>query len=337
MDLPHADVDSVLDQMHDAFDVGRENALQISAKTGQGCAELLPAIVARVPPPSARADAPLRLLLFDSWYDEYMGVLCLVEVLDGCLQAGQTLLSAASAKTYTVGSIALMRPLKPHATGALGPGQVGCVSLGMKAIDEASVGDTLSCPSAPQPALAGFKRPQPMVWAGLFPVSESGFEELQYAMSKFLLKDGSVRVEPAHSASLGRGLRCGFLGLLHMEVVQQRLQAEHDVDVLVSAPTVPLRATLTDGRRIDVLSADSLPPRHELTELLEPLVLVTVLVPSQHVGALISLCEEHDGTQVRGALSLQLLFDTRAHTHCSAAGVLSHITSRRRRARTHAH
>jgi len=225
-------------------------------------------------------------------------VLCLVEVLGGELQVGATLLSAATDKRFTTQRVCLMRPLGLHDVERLGPGMVGCISLGMKQIDEAQVGDTLSAPEAPQPPLPGFKRPQPMVFAGLFPTADGTFEELQYAMGRFLLKDGSVRVEPEHSASLGRGLRCGFLGMLHMEVVQQRLAAEHGVDVLVTAPTVPLQATLADGSVIDVLSAEALPARNTLRELHEPLVNCTLLAPAQYAGALIALCEERDGHQI---------------------------------------
>ena len=302
VDLDHADVDGALEQLRDAFDLAVDDesgpALCISAKTGLGCDALLPAIIERVPPPVASGEMPLRLLLFDSWYDEYEGVLCLVEVLGGRLSQGQSVQSAASGKSYTTSRVALMRPLGQHPLNSLGPGQVGCVSLGMKTIHEALLGDTLFAPSAPQPALPGFKRPAPMVFAGLFPTSESGYEELKYAMDRFMLTDGSVTVAPEQSASLGRGLRCGFLGMLHMEVVQQRLLAEHGVDVLVTAPTVPLRATLSDGTSVAVLSPESMPKRNQLAELLEPLVNVTLLSPSSFVGPLISLCEERDGVQL---------------------------------------
>ena len=298
VDLPHADVDGALAQMRDAFDVESEEALRISAKTGEGCEALLPAIIEAMPPPAADGSAPLRILLFDSWYDEFQGVLCLIEVLAGSLHAGAPVHSAATGKTFTAQQIYLNRPLGRLPLETLGPGQVGVVSLGMKAIEEACVGDTLSSPSDPQPALPGFQRPQPMVFAGLFPAHESGFEELEYAMGRFRLKDGSVSVEPEQSASLGRGLRCGFLGMLHMEVVQQRLLEEHGVDVLVTAPTVPLHATLTDGTERAVLSAEAMPPRQLLRELREPVVIVTLLSPSEYAGALISLCEERAGEQV---------------------------------------
>jgi elongation factor 4 len=299
VDLAHANVDGALEQMRDAFDISVDEALRISAKTGMGCDALIPALIHRMPPPMARAEQPLRLLLFDSWYDEFLGVLCLVEVLDGTLKVGEQLVSAATGKQFATQRISLMRPLGHHLLETLGPGQVGCVSLGMKQIDEACVGDTLSSPSNPQPALPGFKRPQPMVFAGLFPTQDSAFEELQYAMSRFLLKDGSVQVEHEQSASLGRGLRCGFLGMLHMEVVQQRLEREHGVEVIVTAPTVPLQATLKrDGTVKPVLSAEALPPRNQLRELQEPLVCVTLLSPSEHTGALISLCEGREGEQL---------------------------------------
>ena len=298
VDLPHADVDGALSQMEEVFDLDPTTALPISAKTGQGCEALLPEILERFPPPSASADAPLRLLLFDSWYDEYEGVLCLVEVLDGTLKAGQAVLSAASGKTFQTNRIALMRPLGHHPLQRLGPGMVGCVSLGMKSIHEAFVGDTLSSPAAPQPALPGFRKPQAMVFAGVFPATGSTFDELQFGMDRFLLKDGSVTVAPEQSASLGRGLRCGFLGMLHMEVVQQRLLAEHDLDVLVTAPTVPLQATLKDGRVVPVLSPEAMPAKQDIKALHEPLVTVTLITPSDYLGGLISLCEARDGVQL---------------------------------------
>ena len=298
VDLGHADVPGALAQMRDAFDLEVDDALKISAKTGQGCDALLPAILERVPPPAACASKPLRLLLFDSWYDDFLGVLCLVEVLDGKLKVGDDVMSAASGKSFGVQQMFLMRPLGPHPLNELGPGQVGCVGLGMKAIEEACVGDTLSSPKDPQPALPGFQRPRPMVFAGLFPMEETGFEDLQHAMTRFQLKDGSVSVEPEHSASLGRGLRCGFLGMLHMEVVQQRLAQEHNVDVLVTAPTVPLQATFPDGTVQPILSPEALPQRNKLRALQEPMVNVTLLAPSAHAGPLISLCEEREGTQI---------------------------------------
>ena len=216
VDLPHANVEGTRAQMRAVFD--EKDALPISAKTGQGCGALFPALLRSVPPPPGRRDAPLRLLLFDSWYDDYRGVLCLVQVLDGTLALGSQIVSAASAKTYAVQQIELMRPAGPVPLPALAAGQVACVALGMKHIQEASVGDTFSDPAAPQPALPGFQKPQPMVFAGMYPLEGEGFDALQHAMSRFLLKDGSVTVEPESSPTLGQGLRCGFLGLLHLEV-----------------------------------------------------------------------------------------------------------------------
>ena len=218
VDLGHADVDGTLEQIATAFDLDPDAALPISAKTGLGTDAILPALLHRMPPPKARADAPLRLLLFDAWYDDFRGVLCLVEVLDGVLKKGETLIAAATGETYGLQQIELMRPVEPYSVESVGPGHVACIHLGMKSISEAHVGDTLSAARAPQPALPGFKRPLPMVFSGLFPTDEGGFEGLQHAMERFLLKDGSVSVEPTHSGTLGRGLRCGFLGMLHMEV-----------------------------------------------------------------------------------------------------------------------
>jgi len=254
-----------------------------------------------VPQPTASAEAPLRVLLFDSWYDDFRGVLCLVQVLDGTLGVGQRLVSAVTKKEYTVTGVELMRPLGSTPLPSLGPGMVGCAVLGMKAIQEACVGDTLCDPAAVQPPLPGFERPQPQVFAGLFPADQDGFEELQHAMDRFQLKDGSVQVAPEQSDTLGRGLRCGFLGMLHMEVVQQRLREEHQVDVLVTAPTVPLVATHADGTREVILSPASLPRAalegHAGTSLEEPLVSVTLISPAEHVGALISECEGRSGVQ----------------------------------------
>ena len=295
VDLPHADVPGALEQMNAVFDIEPVQVLPISAKTGLGVDKLLSELVQRTPPPMARRDAPLRMLLFDSWYDEFRGVLCLVQVLDGQLEPGSELFSAATGNTYSLGSIELMRPTGPQPIRLLGPGMVGCVSLGMKSIAEACVGDTLSSPLNPQPALPGFKRPQPMVFAGIYPTDSSEFDALQHALRRFQLKDGSVTIETEHSPSLGRGYRCGFLGLLHMEVVQQRLEEEHDTEIVLTSPTVPLRAVLKDGSEICVNSPESLPVDDELQSLFEPLVRATILSPREHLGALIGLCESSSG------------------------------------------
>ena len=188
VDLPHADVEGALEQMAGAFDLEPADALCISAKTGVGTDALIPRLLARVPAPAARADAPLRVLLFDSWYDDFRGVLCLVQVLDGELRLGHRLVSAATGREYVVGGLELMRPLGMRPLPLLGPGAVGCAVLGMKAIAEACIGDTLCAPHAVQPPLPGFLRPQPTVFAGLFPMSEDGFDELEHAMGRFLLK-----------------------------------------------------------------------------------------------------------------------------------------------------
>ena len=230
VDLPHADIAGTLEQMRGAFDADSDDVLRISAKTGLNTEQLLPALIRRAPPPSAERSRPLRVLLFDSRHCEYRGVLCYVEVLDGALESGAALLSSASGKTYTVGAIELLRPLRPEPLDELGPGMVGCVALGMKSIAEAKIGDTLSAAHAPQPALPGFKTPVPMVFAGVYPADEAGYEALESAMARLLLQDASVSVQKEHSTTLGRGLRCGFHGLLHLEVVQQRLEEEHGVE-----------------------------------------------------------------------------------------------------------
>ena len=295
VDLPHADIPGTVEQMEAVFGVEAEEVVAISAKTGLGTTELLGALLERTPPPAASRDRPLRVLLFDSWYDEYRGVLCLVQVLDGVLCVGDQLLSAATGKTYPLLQIELMRPSTPVALRGLYAGQVGCISLGMKHIVEANVGDMLSAPSAPQAPLEGFKRPQPMVFAGFYPSDEQGFEALQHAMGRFCLQDGSVRVESDHSPTLGRGLRCGFLGMLHMEVVQQRLEQEHGVNVIVTAPTVPLEATLSDGSIVSILSPEALPEGKDALELREPLVKVTLITPTAHLGAISQLCIGRSG------------------------------------------
>ncbi len=295
VDLPHANVEGTLEQMGAIFDIEAADTLAISAKTGSGVPALLSALIARTPPPPASAAAPLRVLLFDSWYDDYRGVLSLVQVLDGELRPDTELLSAASGTVYTVGSIEMMRPLGAVPLPSLGAGMVGCVALGFKSIAEACVGDTLSSPSSPAPPLPGFKRPQPMVFAGVYPPDGASFDALSQAMRRFLLKDGSVTLESEHSPSLGRGYRCGFLGLLHMEVVQQRLEEEHNVTVVLTSPTVPLRAVLKTGAELSINSPEALPDASALRELYEPLVRATILTPSEYMGALIGLCEASSG------------------------------------------
>ena len=260
VDLPHADVAGALGQLSDAFDIDTDDdaepPLTISAKTGLGCESLLPAVLERIPPPIASSEIPLRLLLFDSWYDEYE-VLCLVEVLGGRLSQGMAVQSAASGRTYNTSRVALMRPLGQYRLSSLGPGQVGCVSLGMKSIDEALLGDTLFEPSSPQPALPGFQRPVPMVFAGLFPTSESGYEELKFAMDRFMLTDGSVttpsRVHRSAVACAAAFSGC-FTWRSSSSVFSQSMASRCS-----TAPTVPLKATLTDGTQKAVLSPTRCP------------------------------------------------------------------------------
>ena len=319
IDLPTADPEPVLEGLEAAFGIPPEDVIWTSAKSGEGCAEVFPAVVHRLgPPQSAGRSAPLRALLVDSWFDVFRGVVCLVQVVDGSLHAGDRLTMAHTGESYTAQEIGLMTPRKRQVASVAGAGsrarsaqslaagQVGYVVLGMKSTKQAPVGDTLLGQDAVAAAggdrvaasLLGFKPAKPMVFASLFPVDMAQFVSLQTAVERLTLNDASVSVQRESSPALGFGLRCGFLGLLHMDVFHQRLQDEFDTPVIATAPMVPYRLTLKTGEKLEVEKAGDFPPSHTVQEYQEPIVRARVIVPEDKLSPVMGLLYERRGTQV---------------------------------------
>lgn len=299
IDQPTADPARVKAQLKSMFDIDPSDALLTSAKTGQGLEQVLPAVIERMPPPPGKHEFPLRMLLLDSYYDEYKGVICHVAVVDGSVQKGDKISSAATGQSYEILGIGIMHPeLTP--TGVLLTGQVGYIVSGMRSTKEARVGDTLYHTRQTVDPLPGFKPAKHMVFSGLFPADGSDFEGLNYAIERLTCNDASVSVTKESSTALGLGFRCGFLGLLHMDVFHQRLEQEHGAHVISTVPTVPYIFEYSDGSKITVQNPASLPsdPKHRLTSCWEPTVLATIIIPSEYVGSVITLCSERRGEQL---------------------------------------
>lgn len=296
IDLPNADPERISAQMEKAFDVKPSEIIYTSAKTGIGIEHLLPAIIDRVPAPKGNAHKPLKALLFDSWFDDYRGVICLVEIIDGSLKKGDKISSVHSGESYEVLDVGLMRPT-PLAVEALYTGQVGYVITGMKTVQEARIGDTFYHTKHPVDPLPGFKPAKPMVFAGVYPIDASDYQELRDAIEKLTLNDASVTVEKESSAALGFGFRCGFLGLLHMDVFKQRLEQEYNMSIIATAPTVPYKIILTNKTVVIVDNPSKFPDRAHVEEVQEPTILATIITPKEYLGSLLSLCEERRGEQ----------------------------------------
>ncbi|KAL6778730.1 EFG11 [Auxenochlorella protothecoides x Auxenochlorella symbiontica] len=303
IDAPGAEPARVTAQLAEAFDLDPAAVLAISAKTGAGLDRVLPAVVERVPPPRGDLAAPLRALLFDAYHDEYRGVVCLLAVADGAVGRGDRVTAAAAGQSYDVVEVGLLAP-EPVPTPSLRAGQVGYVLAGMKDTRQARVGDTWHAARAPVPAFPGFKPAQSMVFAGIFPVSADGHERLAAAMARLALTDASVAVRRENSNALGAGFRCGFLGLLHLDVFRQRLEQEHGADVLVTAPTVPCRVVLQGGESIELSNPADFPTDVRVEAVWEPTVRATVVTPEEYVGALMQLC-----TAARGELLDHVVLD----------------------------
>ena len=298
IDLPAADPGRVKQQIEEIIGIDAGDALLVSAKTGLGIEALAGAIIQRIPPPQGDPRAPLRALIIDSWYDSYLGVVSLVRVRDGVLRVGERMEVMSSGARYVVTKLAVRTP-KQEDVAALGPGQVGLVVAGIKEIQAAPVGDTLTHAERPAPqALPGFKPMQPRVFAGLFPVQGDAVGALRDALERLKLNDAALFVEPEQSAALGLGFRCGFLGLLHMEIIQERLEREYDLDLITTAPSVAYEVVYHDGRTVRLDNPSSLPPVQELLEIHEPMIHADILVPQAHLGAILELCESRRGRQL---------------------------------------
>jgi GTP-binding protein LepA len=297
IDLPGAEPEKVRDQIENIIGIDASHAILASAKQGVGIDDILETIVARVPPPQGNPAAPLRAMVFDSWFDQYRGVVILVHVVDGQIVPGQKVRLMASGGAYEVEQLGVFTP-KPLPKDSLSAGEVGFVVAGIKTISDTKIGDTLTDDKHPaMEALPGFKEVKPMVFAGLYPVDADQYAELREALEKLRLNDSSFFYEPETSAALGFGFRCGFLGLLHMEIVQERLEREFTLELLITAPSVRYRILRSDGEVIEIDSPAKLPDPGSIEAIEEPIITATVLTPDEHVGAILKLCEEKRGVQ----------------------------------------
>jgi GTP-binding protein LepA len=297
IDLPGAQPDEARRQIEDIVGLDASHAILASAKEGTGVHEILEAIVTRLPPPSGSPDAPLKALIFDSWYDAYRGVIILTRVLDGVLRPGMKIKLMAKGQEYEVEQVGTFSP-KPTVATELGVGEVGFVFAAIKTVTDAQIGDTITETARPTAEpFPGFKVSKPMVFAGLYPVEGSEYAQLREALEKLRLNDASFFFEPETSAALGFGFRCGFLGLLHMEIVQERLEREFDQDLVTTAPGVLYRVTTTDGQVHEIDSPAKLPDTGRIEKFEEPVITAMILTPSEHVGGILSLCQEKRGIQ----------------------------------------
>ncbi|MFT5888834.1 MAG: GTP-binding protein LepA [Zhongshania sp.] len=297
MDLPQADPDRVKNEIEEIIGVDASEAVAVSAKSGMGIHEALEHLVAKIPPPEGDVDAPLQALIIDSWFDNYQGVVSLVRVKNGTLKKGDKIISKTLGKPQIADVVGIFTP-KQTATGILRAGEVGFIIAGIKDILGAPVGDTFTHASTPTvAALPGFKKVKPQVYAGLFTVSTEDYEDFRDALGKLTLNDASLFYEPESSDALGFGFRCGFLGTLHMEIIQERLEREYDLDLITTAPTVIYEVLRKNGKVVMVDNPSSMPDPGEIEETREPIARVNILVPQEHLGNVISLCAEKRGIQ----------------------------------------
>ena len=298
MDLPQAEPERVISEIEDIIGVPAQNSILVSAKTGMGIVDVLEAIITRIPPPQGSMDSPLQALIIDSWFDAYLGVVILVRIMNGSLKKGSLMQVMSTGRTYTVDQVGIFTP-KRTKKDELAVGEVGYILANIKDIHGAPVGDTLTLAKheASQP-LAGFKMVKPQVYAGLFPISADDFEAFRDALEKLSLNDSSLFFEPESSDALGFGFRCGFLGMLHMEIVQERLEREYGLNLISTAPTVVYQIKTIKDELILIDSPSKLPAPPQIQKWYEPIVRANILVPHDYLGAVITLCIERRGTQV---------------------------------------
>jgi GTP-binding protein LepA len=300
IDLPTADPERVSRDIENIIGIEAQDALRISAKTGAGVPDLLEQIVTRIPPPKGSTEAALQALIIDSWFDTYVGVVSLVRVVNGTIRAGDKVVVHSTQRRYVVDRVGVFTPRATDCE-SLSAGGVGYLIASIKEIDAAPVGDTIV--SAQQatvtPALPGFKKIQPRVFAGLFPINSDDYDAFRQSLAKLSLNDASLVYEPESSAALGFGFRCGFLGLLHMEIVQERLEREHQLDLITTAPTVVYEVLTTDGDLLHIENPSQLPEASRVAEIREPIIAANILVPQEYIGAVITLCIEKRGVQKR--------------------------------------
>jgi GTP-binding protein LepA len=297
IDLPAAEPERVIKEIEDIIGIDAQHALHASAKTGEGLQEILDAVISLIPPPKGDPDAPLKALIIDSWFDNYVGVVMLVRIFDGAIRPKDKILLMASKAVHLCERIGVFTP-KPKSRDSLSAGEVGFIISGIKELQSAKVGDTVTLSDRPAPEpLRGFKELNPQVFAGLYPVESNQYEALRDALEKLKLNDSSLRYEPETSQALGFGFRCGFLGLLHLDIVQERLEREYGMDLITTAPTVVYQIRMRDGSMIEIDNPSRMPDFSRIEEIREPIITATILVPQEYLGSVITLCIGKRGIQ----------------------------------------
>nr|WP_281277202.1 translation elongation factor 4 [Luteithermobacter gelatinilyticus] len=298
IDLPAAEPDRVREQIEDVIGIDASEAIEASAKTGQGIEEVLETLIKTLPPPKGEADKPLKALLVDSWYDTYLGVMVLVRIIDGKLKKGQRIKMMNAGTEHQVDRVGIFTP-KQVSVDELGPGEVGFFTASIKEVAHTHVGDTITDAKTPcETPLPGFKPVQSVVFCGLFPADAADFETLRESMHKLRLNDASFEFETETSAALGYGFRCGFLGMLHLEIIQERLMREFDLDIITTSPSVVYKVHLTDGSMIELHNPADMPDPVKIKEIEEPWIKATILVPDDYLGPVLTLCQEKRGEQL---------------------------------------
>jgi len=312
MDLPQADPDNARQEVEDVIGIDATDAIPCSAKTGMGVDDILEAVIARIPPPRGDEAAPLKALIIDSWFDNYVGVVMLVRVVDGVLKAKEKIRLMSTGAVHLCEQVGVFTP-KSLQRPLLAAGEVGFIISGIKELKAAKVGDTVTLADRPAAeALPGFKEIKPQVFAGLYPVESNQYDALRDSLEKLHLNDASLQYEPEVSQALGFGFRCGFLGLLHMEIVQERLEREFDMDLITTAPTVVYEVLMRDGTLVQVENPSKLPETQKVEEIREPIITAKIFVPQEYLGSVITLCESKRGCQVNLAYhgrQVQLTYD----------------------------
>ena len=297
IDLPGSDPDRVAREIEEVIGLDCSDACLVSAKTGEGVPTLLQKLVKQIPPPEGKPDAPLKALIFDSWYDSYLGVVVLFRILEGIIRLNQPIMMYSTGKKYEVTRLGVFSP-EAQDIKELGPGEVGFLCAGIKELKDARVGDTITCPDRPTTRpFPGFKKVKPMVFCGLYPVESAEYETLKNALEKLQLNDAALQFEPETSQALGFGFRCGFLGLLHMEIIQERLEREFGANLIATAPSVVYKIEQVDGQVLEIDNPAKLPPPEKIASINEPFVRLEIHVPNEFVGNVLKLCEEKRGIQ----------------------------------------
>ncbi len=298
VDLPAAEPERIKVQIEEVIGIDASDAIEISAKTGKNIDQVLEAIVHRLPPPKGDKDAPLKAMLVDSWYDSYLGVVVLVRVIDGILKSGMRIQMMGAETTHEIDRVGVFRP-KMVETTQLGPGEIGFLTAQIKQVSDTRIGDTITDDRRPtREVLPGFKPAQPVVFCGLFPVDAAEFEELRSAIGRLRLNDASFSFEMETSAALGFGFRCGFLGLLHLEIIQERLEREFNLDLITTAPSVIYRIGLADDEEIELHNPADMPNPNKITYIKEPWIRATIITPDEYLGSIFKLCQDRRGQQI---------------------------------------